>query len=149
MKPQEYSFCVKKSKQRLYSTIRLLWYSVVPFWRISAGRKQCRLLCQLRSKYVFHVSLRFDLNANSASGMRLTPKSIRYLLPADILQNSAMLNQRRLIGEWNCCFLCAENVYSSLHKIQIEPLIADGVSWRCFSFFIWVWNDMGEWLIGM
>ncbi len=40
MKRQEHFFCAKTTKQRLYSTIRLLWFSVVPFWRISTGRKQ-------------------------------------------------------------------------------------------------------------
>ncbi len=32
-------------------------------------------------------------------------------------------------------FLCIQKIFSSLHKNQIEPLKADGVSWRCFSFF--------------
>ncbi len=32
-------------------------------------------------------------------------------------------------------FLCIQKVFSSLHKIQIEPPMADGFHWRCFSLF--------------
>ncbi len=32
-------------------------------------------------------------------------------------------------------FLCIQKVFSSLHKIQIEPPMADGFHWRCLSFF--------------
>ncbi len=32
-------------------------------------------------------------------------------------------------------FLCLQKVFSSLHKIQIEPLIADGLPWQCFLYF--------------
>ncbi len=32
-------------------------------------------------------------------------------------------------------FLCIQKVFSSLHKILIEPLMADGLSWWCFSYF--------------
>ncbi len=32
-------------------------------------------------------------------------------------------------------FLCVQKVFSSLHKIQIEPLMAGGLPWRCFSLF--------------
>ncbi len=28
-----------------------------------------------------------------------------------------------------------QKVFPSLHDITIEPLMADGVSWRCFSYF--------------
>ncbi len=47
MKRREYFFCAKKTKP-LYSTIHLLWFSVAPFWRISAGRKQRTLFCSTR-----------------------------------------------------------------------------------------------------
>ncbi len=32
-------------------------------------------------------------------------------------------------------FLCVQKVFSSLHKIQIESLMADGFPLRCVSFF--------------
>ncbi len=38
-------------------------------------------------------------------------------------------------------FLCVQKVFSSLHKIQVEPLTADGVFWRCFSFFSGPWQS--------
>ncbi len=39
-------------------------------------------------------------------------------------------------------FICVQNVFSSHHKIPIEPLMADGLSWRCFSYFSvpWQWE---------
>ncbi len=48
MKRRENFFCAKKTKQCLYSTIHLLWFSVAPFLRISAGRKQRTLFCVSR-----------------------------------------------------------------------------------------------------
>ncbi len=33
------------------------------------------------------------------------------------------------------CFISTQKVILLLHNSQIEPLIADGVSWRCFSYF--------------
>ncbi len=47
--------------------------------------------------------------------------------------------------ETNCwiklfCFLCTEKVFSSLHNIQIEPLMADGLFWWCFSYFSRPWQ---------
>ncbi len=36
-----------EATRTLYSTIRLLWFSVVPFWRIPAGYKQRSLFCVL------------------------------------------------------------------------------------------------------
>ncbi len=47
MKRREHFFCAKKTKC-LYSTINLLWFSVAPFLRISAGRKQRTLFCVSR-----------------------------------------------------------------------------------------------------
>ncbi len=50
-------------------------------------------------------------------------------------------DEERQIGDEllkkSCCFyfLCIQKVFSSLHKIQIEPLMADGQPWRCFSYF--------------
>ncbi len=36
-------------------------------------------------------------------------------------------------------FFCIQKVFSSLHKIQIEPLMADGLFWRCLSYFSGPW----------
>ncbi len=38
--------------------------------------------------------------------------------------------------------VCIQKVFSSLHNIQIEPLMADGLFWRFFSYFSrpWQWN---------
>ncbi len=33
-------------------------------------------------------------------------------------------------------FLWVQNVFSSLHKVHIEPMMADGLSWLCFSYFL-------------
>ncbi len=64
--------------------------------------------------WVFYIYLHFDLNENSSSlhwvQYRLNPKW-RY---AD------KKRQRRYFY-----FLCVQKVFSSLYKIQIEPLIAD------------------------
>ncbi len=32
-------------------------------------------------------------------------------------------------------FIYVQKLFSSLHKIQIEPLMADGLPWGCFSYF--------------
>ncbi len=61
--------------------------------------------------------------------LRLTQNSIRCLRPADILQNATMVTRRRRIVEYshNFYFLCVQKVFSSLHNIQIEPLMAEGL----------------------
>ncbi len=47
-------------------------------------------------------------------------------------------------------FLCIQKVFSSLHKILIESLMADGLPWRCFSILFWTstvlftWQSMGQ-----
>ncbi len=33
-------------------------------------------------------------------------------------------------------FLCVHKIFLSLHKIQIEPLMADGLFWQCFYTFL-------------
>ncbi len=63
--------------------------------------------------YIFYICLRFDLNENSASGMRLTHKSVRCLHPADILQNRATLNQRGRIVKKK------EVIVFSLHRKSV------------------------------
>ncbi len=49
------------------------------------------------------------------------------------IQNGAILTRRD--RESYFYFLCAQKVFSSLHKIQIEPLMADWLPWWCFSYF--------------
>ncbi len=74
--------------------------------------------------------------------VRLTQNSVRYLRPADILQNRATLTQRRSIVEWShyLYFLCIQKVFSSLHNSQIKPLMADGLFWWCLSYFSGLWQ---------
>ncbi len=37
-------------------------------------------------------------------------------------------------------FLCAQNVFSSPHKIQIAHMMADGLFWQCLSYFYGPWQ---------
>ncbi len=37
-------------------------------------------------------------------------------------------------------FLCVQKVFSSLHNIQVEPLMADGLFWWCLSYFPGPWQ---------
>ncbi len=37
-------------------------------------------------------------------------------------------------------FLCAQKVFSSLCKITVEPLMSDGLFWRCLSYFSVPWQ---------
>ncbi len=90
---------------------------------------------------VFYVYLRFDLNENSASlHWGMIQKSIRCLRSMGNIQNGATVTRRNK-EEMNCWkkvyfyFLCIQKVFWSLHKIQIEPLMADGLRWQCFSYF--------------
>ncbi len=68
----------------------------------------------------------------------MTENNIRTLRQSDALQNGAMLTQRgdELLNKCHYFnFLCVQKVFSSLHKIQIKPLMADGLFWRCFLYF--------------
>ncbi len=38
------------------------------------------------------------------------------------------------------CFISVQTVFSSLHSGQIEPPMAAGVPWRCFSYFPGPWQ---------
>ncbi len=92
MKWREYFFCAKKTKQRFYSTIRLLWFSVASFWRISAGRKQRTLFCvsrtaQIRLLRLFTLWFKWKQRILVA---RLTQNSVHCLRPADILSKMAL-----------------------------------------------------------
>ncbi len=37
---------------------------------------------------------------------------------------------------WYFYLFCVQKVFSSLHKVQIEPLMADGLFWRCLYTFL-------------
>ncbi len=105
MKWREYFFCAKKTKQRFYSTICLLCFSIAPFWKISTGRKQ--LLCQPRHK-------------DTSSMLVYALNWIKTALPcgvADTLLASSGYSPKwhyTDTEEMNCwiksffCFLCAE-----------------------------------------
>ncbi len=71
MKLWEYFLCTKEKKQQFYSTIRLLRVTLVPFWRVSAGRKQRMLFCvSCITPDMFPTLLWFDLNENNVSTWR-------------------------------------------------------------------------------
>ncbi len=69
------------------------------------------------------IYLRFDLNENSASGMRLTEESVRSFHPADILQNGTRVTQRRLIWIKSFFFFSfAHKIYScTFVKLRLNP----------------------------
>ncbi len=61
----------------------------------------------------------------------MTENSVHTLRPSDAPQNGAMLTQRdrgeELLNTFYFYFLCILKVFSLLHKIPIEPLMADGL----------------------
>ncbi len=95
---------------------------------------------ETRMRY-FHSNQSVNIHRKRILVLRLTQKSVRSLRSADILQNGATVT-RRDTEETNCYFyfLCLQKVFSSLHKIQIEPLMADGLFWRCLSYFSGPWQ---------
>ncbi len=74
--------------------------------------------------------------------VRLTQNSVLCLRSVDILQNGTTLTQRgdELLKKSYFYFLCIQKVFSSHYKIQIEPLMADGLFWRCLSYFAGPWQ---------
>ncbi len=112
-KLREYFLYVKKTK------IMTLFNSLSPLRQRSAILDYIRGNCVRSSVsaeprgYIVYVYLRFDLNENSASGMRLTQKIVRSFHPADILQNGARVTQRRRIWIKSLFFFfCAQKVFS-------------------------------------
>ncbi len=89
---------------------RSLLVSVAPFCILPIERKQRTLFCiRLNAKMRYFHS---NQSVNTRRIQILKLKKSHYFY-----------------------FLCIQKVISSLHKIQIEPLMADGLSWRCFSLF--------------
>ncbi len=65
-------------------------------------------------------------------------KSVRVLRPWHITSKMALRWHKGDVTVTNCwikSLFFVQNVFSSLYKRQIEPLMADGVFWRCFSYF--------------
>ncbi len=68
--------------------------------------------------------------------MRLTQNSVRRYSP----------KWRYAKEETNCwikslfLFLCVQKVFSKLHNVTVEPLMADGLFWQCFSYFSGPWQ---------
>ncbi len=88
---------------------------------------------------VFYVYLRMDLNKNSVS-VWCSWHRTAYTVCIQLIFSKMALRWR---GE-NCwiksLFLFSlQKVFSSLHKVQIEPLMADGLFWRCLSYFSGPW----------
>ncbi len=54
------------------------------------------------------------------------------------------MRRRRIVEKRKkCCnfyFLCVQKVFLMLHNIQIEPLMTDGLLWRCLSYFYGPWQ---------
>ncbi len=77
---------------------------------------------------------------------RLIQKTVCILCPGDNLQNGATLTQKRsydalvLNISHYFSFLYVQKVFSSLHIVTIEPLMADGLPWQCFSYFSGSWQ---------
>ncbi len=116
MKPREYFLYakkIKKSFQQFVSSLSLL---------------------------VSSVYLRFDLNENSASlrwgGCRRTYAAcVRWVISKMALQWRGETESIWMFKKGYFYFLCVQKIFLSLHQIHIEPLMADGVPWRCFSYF--------------
>ncbi len=85
---------------------------------------------------VFYVYLRFDLNENNAS---LPWVWYRRAYAACVWWVISKIERQRgdqlLKKSHYFYFLCIQKAFSSLHNSQIEALMSDGVSWRCFSYF--------------
>ncbi len=74
--------------------------SIVPFWRLSPGRKMRTLFC-VSLKTGMRLIRRFTLwfeRKQSSLVAQLTQKSVRILRPGINLQNGATLTQRRPYG---------------------------------------------------
>ncbi len=122
MKRREHFFCAKKTKQWLYSTIHLLLFSVAPFWTISAGRKQRTLrICLL---HLFTLWFEWKQRIWYAADTKE-----RTLLAFSGYSPKWRYAEQE---EMNCwikslfCFLCAEKVFSSLHKTYFSG------PWQCY-----------------
>ncbi len=91
---------------------------------------------------IFFVDLRSDLNTNSAPLWRSWYRRVYAFCFQGIISKMALLWHRGDVTVPNCwitslfLFYFRTKVFSSLHSIMIEPLMADGVFWRCFSYFM-------------
>ncbi len=90
----------------------------------------------------FHSNQSINKRTIRIRALQMTENSVCTLRPSDVLQNGAMLIQRDR-EETNCWihvfvyFLCVQKVFSSLHKIHIEPLMTDGtIQTICFYTFL-------------
>ncbi len=90
---------------------------------------------------VFYVYLCFDFNENSAflcwgGCRRAYAACVRWVISKMALRWGGETERRRIVeNKFLFYFLCVQKLFSSLHKIQINSLMADGLPWRCFSFF--------------
>ncbi len=140
-------FVRKENKNNFSSTIRLL--SVSPrkhsaILDITHRTHAAYALLYPMQRCVFYVYLRFDLNKNSASFCwggyrRAYAVCVRWVI------SKMALRLRGETEEMNCW----RKVIFSLRTKSI--LIADGLPWRCFSFFseprqwyLFTWQSMGQ-----
>ncbi len=111
---------------------------------LSTERKQRTLFCISRAARMQRFRSDQSINTHRIRilVLRLIQKSVRILRSVDNLYNGTTVTWRDR-EETNCCyfyFLCIQKVFSSHYKIQIEPLMADGLPWRCFSYFSGPWQ---------
>ncbi len=96
---------------------------------------------------VFLVGLRSDLKANSAPLWTSWYRGAYAICVQRIISKMALRWLRGGVTVTNCWikslflfYFRTKILFSLLHQIQIEPLMADGVSWRCFSYFSGPWQ---------
>ncbi len=101
---------------------------IVRITRISAKCVRYSLSSVMHG-YAVYVQISVNKRTIRIHALLMTENSISTLHPSDAFQNGATLTQRDEL--LNKCryfyFLCVQKVFSSLHKVQIEPLMADGL----------------------
>ncbi len=93
---------------------------------------------------IFFVDLRSDLNANSTPLWPGWYRGVYAFCVQGIISKMVLRWHRGDVTVPKCwiksLFYFRKKVFSSFHNITIEPLMADGVFWRCFSYFYGPWQ---------
>ncbi len=134
LKKQCLKVCSEKSGISMWSQIFLINFFVL-FWVSCTTQICCFMLFSFKSKC---KECRRRIRV-----AQLTQNSIRYLCPTDILQNGADAEEKNC---WIKSLFLFEKAFLSLHDSPIEPLMADGLFWRCISYFSgpWQWYLLGS-----
>ncbi len=126
-------FVLKENKNKYFfqQFVSSMSLTVAPFKRLSTERKMRTLFC-----ISLNTRMRYFLSNQSVNTcricilvLRLIQKSVRILRSVDNLKNGATVTRRDELLKKSIYFyfLCVQKIFSSLHKIQIKPLMADGV----------------------